>query len=239
MSIPAGEGVERAPRWVHVRAVGSGGIVGNWSAARPVHVVRYDLPEGAFVAHDGVIVLPKGEYVSVPQPSNDSASAPNAEPIQVAYEDVSDLQQRFSIPLYWGRLAGSLRLSEDAPMRIVHLRDPALGAETRLVLARRELRAYVALAPTNARWPSDPIDARVEVRDPSGRIDVSNESVTLETLLDLTPLSVAWQRSGNTWRGRIAPRLIGDPSIVRVVVKDGNGSEIGRGFVELEPVASR
>lgn len=239
VSIPAADAAKGGPEWVHVRAVGRGGIVGAWSSARPVHVVRYDLPEGAFVAHDGAIVLPRGENVSIPDPSSDSAGVPNAEAIQVAYEDVTDSQPGFSVPLYWGRLGGSLRLSDDAPMRIVHLRDPALGAETQLVLARRELRAYVALAPSNARWPSDPIDARVEVRDPSGRIDVSNESVTLETLLDLTPLSVAWERNGNTWRGRIAPRLIGDPSVVRVVVKDGHGSEIGRGFVELEPVASR
>lgn len=239
ISIPAPGGVDGGTTWVHVRAVGGAGIVGAWSAPRPIHVLRYALPDGAFVARDGVIVLPKGEYVSVPSPSGSAASGADAGSIEVAYENAGSTEPRYEVPLYWGHLGGSLRLSDDAPMRIVHLRDRSLGAETRLVLARRELRAYVALAPSNARWPTDPIDARVEVRDPSGRIDVSNETVTLETLLDLTPLSVDWQRSGNTWRGRIAPRLIGDPSIVRVVVKDGRGSEIGRGFVELEPVASR
>jgi len=234
-----GGALDGGAAWVHVRSVGNSGIVGAWSVPRPLHVLRYALPEGAFVARDGAIVLPKGEYVSMLSPNGSAASGPDGSPIEVAYENAGLSEPHYEVPLYWGRLGGSLRLSEDAPMRIVHLRDRALGAETRLVLARRELRAYVALAPANARWPTDPIDARVEVRDPSGRIDVSSETVTLETLLDLTPLSVDWQRDGNTWRGRIAPRLIGDPSIVRVVVKDGHGSEIGRGFVELEPVASR
>lgn len=238
VTIPATATAQGGATWVHVRAVGRGGIVGAWSIPRPIHILRYDLPDGAFVARDGAIVLPGGQSLVVHEAPN-GAGGSSPDPIEVAYEDVAGPQPSYSVPLYWGRLGGSLRLSEDAPVRVVHLRDPALGAETRLVLARRELRAYVALGPSNARWPTDPIDARVEVRDPSGRIDVSNESVTLETLLDLTPLSVDWQRTGNTWRGRIAPRLIGDPSVVRVVVKDGHGSEIGRGFVELEPVASR
>jgi hypothetical protein len=215
------------PRWVHVRAVGTEGIVGAWSAPRALRVIRYKMPPDAFVARDGVIVLARGERLALQ----------DAEGIEVASESVGDLAPRFAVPLYWGRLGGPLPLAEDAPLRIVHLRDPVLGAEAQLVLARRELRADVALAPTNARWPADPIDARVEVRDPSGRIDVSSENVTVETTLDLTPLGVHWQRVGNTWRGRIDPRLIGDPSVVRVVVRDSRGSEIGRGFVELEPVA--
>jgi len=106
-------------------------------------------------------------------------------------------------------------------------------------LARRQLSARVELAPANARWPRDPIDARITVSDPSGRLDLGVESVFVEATLDLTPLGVDWQRNGSTWTGHISPRHIVDPSIVRVVVKDGRGTEIGRGFVELEPVASQ
>jgi hypothetical protein len=212
--------------WVHVRAVGAEGIVGAWSAPRAQRVLRYKLPADAFVAHDGVIVLPKGARLTLD----------DTDGIDVASESVNGLDPNFSAPLHWGRLSSGLRLPEDTLMRIVHLRDPRLGAETRIILARRELHADVELAPMDARWPKDPIDARVDVRDPSGRIDVASEAVTVETTLDLTPLGVNWQRVGNTWRGRIAPRPIGDPSVVRVVVRDARGSEIGRGFVELEPV---
>src|SRR5438270_10994973 len=35
--------------WVHVRAVSPDGIVGNWSVARPIHPIRFGLPDGASV----------------------------------------------------------------------------------------------------------------------------------------------------------------------------------------------
>jgi hypothetical protein len=112
--------------------------------------------------------------------------------------------------------------------------DPALGAEARLVLAQRQLRADVDLQPRRAHWPSDPIDARVVVSEPSGRTDVADEKISIEALLDLTPLPVAWEQRGTTWTGRIAPRPTAGPSVVRVVVKDAGGSEIGRGFLEID-----
>lgn len=219
VSIPAARG----RYWAHVRAVGAEGIVGAWSTSIPIHAVRYELPPNAFVARDGVIVLPQGTAISVL----------DGEGLEMASENVSTLDRNFSVPLYWGKLTGPIRLSEDAPLRIVHLRDPAFASEVRLVLARRELRASVRLGPAHVRWPADPVDARIDVRDPSGRIDVSQEPVTVEAMLNLTPLPVAWHHDGGTWLGRIAPRLIGDNSVVRVVVKDSQGSEIGRGFLEV------
>jgi hypothetical protein len=212
--------------WAHVRAVGDAGIVGAWSTALSVSILRYRLPPGAFVSADGTVVLPEGAGVVVP----------NGDCCEMAYENTSSLSERLAVPLYWSSVVGPLHLSEDAPMRVVHLRDRATMAEGRLVLAHRALRADVALGPPSARWPIDPIDAHIEIKDPSGRIDVTTEAVDVETTLDLTPLSVAWERRGATWAGRIAPRRIADPSVVRVVVRDALGSEIGRGFLELEPV---
>ena len=211
--------------WVHVRAVGAVGIVGAWSPSRPIRIVRYMLPENAFVARDGVLVIPEGGAVALT----------NADGLEVAYENVTRAARSFAVPLYWSKLPGPIRLNEDTPMRVVHLRDPDIGAQAQLVLARRQLRADVELGPPHARWPADPIDARIEVRDPSGRIDVTREPVTVEAMLDLTPLSVQWAHTGSSWRARIAPRQIGDNRVVRVVVKDGQGSEIGRGFLELAP----
>src|SRR5260370_16356032 len=216
--------LEPGQYWAHVRAVGNEGIVGAWSAPRLVRVVRYELPEGAYVTADGTIVMPEDGSVFVP----------GSEGLEVAYEPTSALTRRIKIPLYWSALAGALRLTKGAPLRVVHLRDPATGAETRLVLARRQLSARVELSPSNARWPLDPIDARITVSDPSGRLDLGVEPVFVEATLNLVPLGVAWQRSGNTWTGPISPRHIADPSILPVVVTDARGAEIGRGFVELE-----
>jgi hypothetical protein len=222
VNLPAAANTGRT--WVHVRAATTDGIVGEWSAPRPIHAVHYTLPEGSFVARDGAVVMPEGTTIPVA----------NADGLQVAYENVTTLSQSFAVPLYWSTLSGPIRMSETSPMRIVHVRDPAMGgSEARLILARRQLRADVDLGPAHARWPADPLNARVEVRDPSGRIDVAREPVTVEAMLNLTPLPVSWTHDGASWRGHIAPRLIGDSSVVRVVVKDAQGAEIGRGFLEL------
>jgi hypothetical protein len=75
---------------------------------------------------------------------------------------------------------------------------------------------------------------RAVVWDPSGRIDVASEAITIDAMADLDGLPVAWQRMANVWTGRIGPRRdTGKPSVVRVVVRDGLREEIGRGFVEI------
>jgi hypothetical protein len=234
--------------WAHVRAVGPDGIVGAWSAPQLVRVLRYRLPAGAVVAQDGAIVMPEGRNLAFPDPVG----------LEVALENVAEgsaltsvatvsrdrgpelgatLTRRVEPSLYWSPLGSSVRLPDSAPLRIVHLRDPASGAEARLVLVRRQLHADVTLSPANAVWPRDAIDVRIEVSDPSGRVDPSTEPVTVSTTLGLSPLDVQWQHAGSLWTARIPPRPIGSPSIVRVSVEDGDSGEIGRGFVELAPLS--
>jgi hypothetical protein len=213
--------------WAQVRAVGAEGLVGPWSTARPVRAAHFRLPSGGFMAHDGVVVLPDG--ASLPLTDGDG--------LEVAYENVRPGTAAAAAILYWAKLTGPLRLTDDAPLRIAHLRDAALGAETRVALAHRQLRADVDLQPRQAR-PRDPIDVRAVVWDPSGRVDLSNENITLEALADLDPVAVAWQHTTvdgrGVWTGRISPRPDkGRPSVVRVVVKDGLAQEIGRGFIEM------
>jgi hypothetical protein len=219
-----------AGAWAHVRAVAADGVVGEWSAPRPLRVVSYALPAGAFVARDGAVVLP-ARTVVVPS---------STDGIDIAYEDVASVAGRMrGVPLYWAKPGGTLTLHapSETPMRIVHVRDAASGDETQLVLARRELRANVDISPKNAR-PGDPVDARVVVWDPSGRIDPAAENITVEALFDLDPLAVKWQRSGNHWTARFGTRTTDVPSVVRVVVRDSLGVEIGRGVLELAgPVA--
>jgi hypothetical protein len=217
--------------WVHVRAVSADGLVGEWSAPRALRVVGYALPAGAFVARDGAVVLPE-KTVLVP-------SSPDG--IEVAYEDVVSFAGRVrGVPLYWAKPGGTLTLHapSETPMRIVHVRDTASGDETQLVLARRELRANIDISPRNAR-PGDPVNARVVVWDPSGRIDPAVENLTVEALFDLDPLAVNWQRSGNLWTARFGTRRTDVPSVVRVVVRDSLGIEIGRGFLELAGAGAR
>lgn len=210
--------------WARIRAVDAEGIVGEWSTARPLRVVHYQVPDGAFVATDGAIVLPEDSSVGLSDGTG----------LEVAYEGPRGFAASTPIPLYWMGVTGPLRLRGDASMRIAHLRDRALNAETQLVLARRQLKADVNLEPKNARWPPDPIGVSIVLRDPSGRIDTTQTPVTLEAMLNVTPLAVDWQRRGDTWTGRIAPHAIGGPSVIRVRVVDERGTEIGGGFVEVD-----
>jgi hypothetical protein len=215
--------------WARVRAVGADGIVGDWSSPRPLRVLRYQPPAGAFVARDGAVVLPPRTALTLT----------NAEGLEVAYENVSALSHRVrGVPLYWARLTGPLHLPDDTPIRVVHMRDPAQAGEAELVLVHRELRADVQLSPTTAR-PGDLVDVRVTVWDPSGRIDPMGETLTIQAMFDLQPAPVAWQRAGNVWTARIRTHRTAAPSIVRVVVTDSLGLEVGRGFLELGSAVAR
>jgi hypothetical protein len=217
--------VERPPAtryWAQVRAVGSEGIVGEWSTPRSLRVVHYAAPEGAFVARDGALVLRPHEFVTLS----------GADGVEVSFTRPG--RSSAAVPLYWSKLGGPLTLPDDpdAPERIVHLRDPGMTGETMLRLARRQLRADIELFPKDART-GDPINVRALVWDPSGRVDGANENVSLKATVEIDPIAVAWQRKGNAWTAHIPARATGGPSVIRVVATDDRGTEIGRGFLEL------
>lgn len=210
--------------WAQVRAVAADGLTGEWSTPRAMRVVRYAMPQGAFVARDGVIVLPPGSVLGLS----------DIDGVEIAYENVHPGPAPATAPvLYWSKATGPVRLpDDDAPVRIVHLRDAALGAEGRLAVGKRSIRADVDVQP-KVGHAADPIDVRVVVWDPTGRVDGSSEAVSIQALADLDPIQIPWQHTGNVWTGRIGPRREKGPSVVRVVVTDSLGREIGRGFVEI------
>ncbi len=205
--------------WAQVRAVGAEGIVGEWSPPRPLRVVHYEVPDGATVARDGAIVLPP----------HMSLKLADADGMQMAYATRAGAP---AVPLFWSPVASSLRLPDEADTRVVHLRDPALGQEATLTLARRALRVDVDMTPRNPQTNSA-IDVRAVAWDPSKRLDPAQEPITLEVTRDLTPLPVAWRQAGSTWSAHIPPSPTPGPTVVRVVARDASGVEIGRGFVEI------
>jgi hypothetical protein len=205
--------------WAQVRAVGPEGIVGEWSPARSLRVVHYTVPDGATVARDGAIVLPL--HLSV--------KLADADGLEMAYATTAG---RSPVPLYWSPVSGSLRLPDDADVRVVHLRDPALGQETSLTICRRALRVDIDMSPRNPQ-PSSVIDVRAVAWDPTRRLDPAQEQITLEVTRDLTAVPVAWRQAGSTWTARIPPSPTMGPTVIRVVARDAFGAEIGRGFVEI------
>ena len=58
-------------------------------------------------------------------------------------------------------------------------------------------------------------------------------------MLDIDPIAVAWQRTGNAWTAHIRARPLTGPTVIRVTATDDRGAEIGLGFLELDgPTAS-
>ncbi len=205
--------------WASVRAVGPEGIVGEWSAPRPLRVVHYTTPPNSVVARDGAIVL-----------------APHAE---ITLSDAAGLQMAYAtttgpsaVPLYWSPLAPTLRLPDDEPLRVVHLRDPALGQETSSPWRTARCASTSRCTPGDPA-PGDPIDVRAVAWDPTRRLDPDAETVTLEATLNLAPMVIPWRQQGATWTARVTPPPTFQPSVIRIIARDGFGAEIGRGFVEI------
>lgn len=210
--------------WTEVRAVGPGGIVGEPAPPRPLRVVHFSLPDGAVMGRDGSVVLPSSAGVTLDDPKG----------LELAYGSPSP---RVSVPLFWSPLSGPLRLPRDSDVRVMHVRDPALGQEAALVLARRALRVDVDMTPRDPR-PGDVIDVRAVAWDPTGRLDPSHERISLEAKLDLDPLLVAWRQAGSTWTARLQPPPTFKPTVIRIIAHDAFGNEIGRGFVEIAAPSS-
>jgi hypothetical protein len=205
--------------WAQVRAVGAEGIVGEWSPPRALRVVHYQVPQDAVVSRDGSIVLAPGT----------SLALMDADGLEMAYGTSAGPSP---VPLYWSPLPGSLRLPPDVAMRVIHLRDPSLGQETTLTLARRSLKVDIDVSPRNPS-PGAALDVRATAYDPTRRLDPSQEKISLETTLDLAPMAVPWRQQGATWTARITLPPVFRPTVLRVVARDAFGGEIGRGFVEI------
>lgn len=216
------------------RIVGYGkdGVPGFSSRPMPVTVKRFELPDGAVLARDGVVVLPPRATLTLdPAARFDIASAGGRD----VDEAVKNVLFR---PFYPG--VAQLRL-DGADARAVRVRDGS-GAVGQVLLARRELRAKVVMGPARARWPEVPIDVSVTLESAGGRLDASKEEVALEVKVDTQPVKVDWAREGATLRARIPPHEGPGPWLVSVVVKDAAHAEIGSRVMDLDgsrPLALR
>jgi hypothetical protein len=209
--------------YVRVRALSSDGIVGNWSRTRALRVVKYALPPGASVAPDGAIVLSEDEPVRLLDTSG----------LEVAFQTAPSGTVPPPVPLQWVPAPASISLST-VGTRYAHLRDAALGVETTLVLAKRELAADVAMCPQRPTWPSDSIIIRVVARDPSHRVDAAAEALTFETTVNLSEVQLSWHHAGAEWWARLEAQPVAGDAVVRVTVRDLQGRVLAEAHVDVE-----
>jgi hypothetical protein len=51
-------------------------------------------------------------------------------------------------------------------------------------------------------------------------------------------VEVDWSRVGTRLTARLAPRMSTRPEVLRVIVRDQSGVQLGRNFLEIEPAVA-
>jgi hypothetical protein len=183
------------------------------STVAPLRVIGVQAPEGGTVDRAAsVVVAPQGTSVRLSDHKH----------LEMAVDD-----HKF-------RPAAS-ELKVDETPHVVRLRvEGDYGRETRLHVEPRALRADIHLGPAWARWPDDTIEMSIDIVDPSGRFSPESVTPTVEVLLGIETVDVEWKREGTRMTARLAPRVTTRPEVLRVIVRDQGGVQLGRNFLEIE-----
>ena len=198
-----------------VIALDRDGVGSRPSALAPLRVMTVRTPDGSAVDREGTrVVAPQGSNVQFSGHAN----------LEMAVDD-----HKFR--------PAAAELTVDETPHVVRLRfEGDYGRETRLHVEPRALKADITLGPVWARWPDDAIEMSVAISDPSGRFDPQSVQPKVEVLLGIEPLDVEWKREGTRLTARLAPRMTTRPEVLRVIVRDQAGVQLGRAFLEIEPV---
>jgi hypothetical protein len=194
-----------------VRAIDDVGIAGNASVPLSVRVVGIELPEGAYVAGDAVM-LRRHQRVRIT----------HAEGLELSYDRATHfVPAPESAGLNRGRAV------------LVRLRERGRTDEARLKLAPSVLTTDVELGPQLARWPGDTVSLRIRVRD-EARIAAGQEAnIHPQVTINGDRVSPRWTRHGALWLGTISPPSTPGPWVVRVKVFDDFGELTGRASLEV------
>jgi hypothetical protein len=200
-----------------VIALDRDGVGSRPSTLAPLRVIAVHMPEGGAVDREAsTVVAPQGTSVRL----SDHAHLEMA---------VDDHKFRPAAPA----------LTVDETPHLVRLRvEGDYGRETRLHVQPRALKAVIRIGPALARWPDDAIEMSIAIEDPSGRFDPQSVQPKVEVLLGIEPLEVDWKREGARMTARLAPRASTRPEVLRVIVRDQGGVQLGRNFLEIEPVSA-
>lgn len=119
---------------------------------------------------------------------------------------------------------------------LVRVRRAGEATELAFRLLPRDVRADVQLGPALARWPRDAITIRISLRDAQGRRVSPSAQLRPDVRVNLDPVSVSWTRHGDVLEATLPPRAEKGPWVVRVLVNDQHGDEVGWGSLEVAPL---
>jgi hypothetical protein len=196
-----------------VIALDRDGLGSRPSTVASLRVVSVRTPDGGAVDREGsVVVAPQGSNVQLSGHAN----------LEMAVDD-----HKFR--------PAAAELKVDETPHVVRLRfEGDYGRETRLHVEPRALKADITLGPVWARWPDNAIEMSIAISDPSGRFDPQSVEPKIEVLLGIEPVDIDWKREGTRFTARLAPRVTTRPEVLRVIVRDQAGVQLGRAFLEIE-----
>jgi hypothetical protein len=202
---------------VQARGFDRFGVASPMSAAVTLRVVGADLPDGARLSGD-TILLGRAGRVKLIGADGLESSYGKANVFVPAPKDV-------------GLARGDSTL--------LRLRVPGTKEELAIKLEPRSVRADVAIGPKSARWPGDALEVKVQLFDHKGKPVTDALKTKPRVFVNVAQVEPTWTHSGNTYTAKVPPMKGDGPWVVRVEVSDDFGDQVGRDFIELGGGASK
>jgi hypothetical protein len=197
---------------VRARAVDRFGVEGPVSAPVAVRVVGAELPDGARLADDTILLGRNGRVKLI------------------GAEDLESSYGRASVFVPAPKDVGLAR----GDSTLLRLRVPGTKEELTIQLEPRSLRADVAIGPKTARWPGEALRVEVKLFDHRGRPVTDPLKTKPRVFVNVEQVEATWTHTGNTYTAKVPPAPKGTgPWVVRVEVSDDFGDQVGRDFIEL------
>lgn len=196
---------------LQARATDHFGVESAPSAAVTVRVVGAQLPEGARLVGDTILLGRSGRVKLI-----------GAEGLESSYGRANLF---VPAPKDVGLARGDSTL--------LRLRVPGTKEELGIKLEPRSLRADVAIGPKTARWPGEALQVSVKLFDHHGKPVTDPLKTKPRVFVNVDQVEPQWTHSGNTYTTKVAPSSKAGPWVVRVEVSDDFGEQVGRDFIEL------
>jgi hypothetical protein len=196
---------------LQARATDRFGVESPASAPLTVRVVGAQLPEGARLVGDTILLGRTGRVKLI-----------GAEGLESSYGRANLF---VPAPKDVGLARGDSTL--------LRLRVPGTKEELGIKMEPRSLRAEVAIGPKTARWPGEALQVSVKLFDHHGKPVTDPLKTKPRVFVNVDQVQPQWTHSGNTYTTKVAPSSKGGPWVVRVEVSDDFGEQVGRDFIEL------
>jgi hypothetical protein len=194
-----------------VRAVDDVGISGNASAPLSLRVLGVELPEGAQVAGDTILLRREQ---------------------RVRFTHTEGLELTYGRATHFVPAPSSAGLNRGREV-LVRIRECGQTDEARLTLVPSVLTTDVELGPQLAAWPGDTVTLRIRVHGARGAASSQNTSIRTEASINGDAVAPRWVQRGDLWLGTIPPPSSPGPWVVRVKVYDGFDELTGRASLEV------